>query len=89
MAEIHVQTKKGSGNSMWLWIVLAIVIIGAVVYYLMNRNKQATTATPPANTTSAIQYPVERISIDGLQLNQATAMYSCATTIPEPKALLS
>jgi len=56
MAEIHVQTKKNTGNATWLWIVLAIVIIGAVVYYLMNRNKAATTATPSNNSTSAVQY---------------------------------
>lgn len=40
MAEIHVQTKKQNTNSTWLWIVLAILLIGALVYYLMTRDNQ-------------------------------------------------
>lgn len=89
MAEIRVETKKGSGNLAWLWVVLALVIVGAVIYYLMNRNKPAGTTTPPANTTGAIQKIIERISIADLLLRQNTAMYCCASNIREPKALLS
>ena len=56
MAEIHVQAKKQSSNSAWLWIVLALLLIGALVYYLMTRNNetQATPATAPG-TTSELQ----------------------------------
>jgi hypothetical protein len=54
MAEIHVQAKKQSSNS-WLWIVIALLAIGALVYYLMTRNNQteATPVTP--GTTSQLQ----------------------------------
>ena len=53
MAEIHVQTKKHSAaGSMWIWIVVVLIIAAALIYYLANRNKNAGTAAPPANTTS-------------------------------------
>jgi hypothetical protein len=56
MAEIHVQAKKQSSNSAWLWIVIALLIIGAIVYYLMTRDNQTqvTPATTP-NTTSKLE----------------------------------
>ncbi|RYZ30977.1 MAG: hypothetical protein EOO10_00870 [Chitinophagaceae bacterium] len=47
MAEIHVQTKKHS-NSAWVWIVLALLIIGAVVYYMMTRNNNNQQQTTPS-----------------------------------------
>lgn len=51
MAELHVETKKhNTSGSMWLWIVLALVIIGALVWYLTSRNKNTNT-TPSNNTT--------------------------------------
>ena len=57
MAEIHVQTKKHSSNSAWLWIVLVLLIIGAVVYYLMTRNNNPQTG-PAAQPNAASQlYP--------------------------------
>ena len=54
MAEIHVQTKKQSSNSTWVWIVLALLIIGALVYYMMTRNNQRN-ATPASPTNAASQ----------------------------------
>lgn len=87
MAEIHVQTKKNTGNSTWLWIVLALVAIGAVVYYLINRNKAATTATPSANATSAVQYFADGQST--YMLWQPTGMTQTGNNIVQPKALLS
>ena len=50
MAEIHVQSKKHSPNTSWIWIVVVLLIAAAVVYYLMTRNKQqeAAPTTPPA-----------------------------------------
>lgn len=88
MAEIHVQTKKSTGNLTWLWIVLALIIIGVIVYYLMNRNKAATTASPPAKSTSAIQYFIGDKSIaDLLQQNKTICL--CANPIQQPKARLS
>jgi hypothetical protein len=59
MAEIHVQTKKHS-NLTWLWIVLALLIIGALVYYLMTRNNQQQT-NPVVQPDAASQvYPQSR-----------------------------
>lgn len=34
MAEIRVERKRGS--SVWVWVLLAIVLIAAVVWYLMT-----------------------------------------------------
>ncbi|HYD20935.1 MAG TPA: hypothetical protein VEB40_05620 [Flavipsychrobacter sp.] len=50
MAEIHVQSKKQSSNASWIWIIAALLVAAALVYYLMNRNKEqeATPAIPPA-----------------------------------------
>ena len=57
MAEIHVQAKKQTTNTSWVWIVLLIVIAAAVIYFL-TRNKDNTPeqnqVTPP-NTSSYIQ----------------------------------
>ena len=56
MAEIHVQAKKQSSNSAWLWIVIALLIIGAIVYYLMTRNNEAqVTPVPAPGATSEVQ----------------------------------
>lgn len=88
MAEIHVQTKKNTGSSAWLWIVLALILIGAVAYYLLNRGKADTTVTPPANTTGAIQYFVDHLNLEK-GLLQNTAMYLCAGSIQQPKVPLS
>jgi hypothetical protein len=58
MAEIHVQTKKQpTTNAAWVWIVLALLAIGALVYYLMTRNNQEQTApaTQPAATSQLNQ----------------------------------
>ncbi|HEY0040112.1 MAG TPA: hypothetical protein VGB71_05575 [Flavisolibacter sp.] len=66
MAEIHVQTKKRSSNSAWLWIVLALLIIGALVYYLMTRDNQSqnNNAVVQPNTSSKLNpeklYPQTR-----------------------------
>lgn len=59
MAEIHVQAKKQSSNSAWLWIVIALLIIGAIVYYLMNRDNQTqvTPATTPGTTSQLKTQP--------------------------------
>lgn len=54
MAEIHVEPKKQTSNSSWLWIVLALLIAAAVVYYLVTRNNNTDNTTAPANTTGAV-----------------------------------
>ncbi|HEV7330292.1 MAG TPA: hypothetical protein VGN63_04570 [Flavisolibacter sp.] len=57
MAEIHVEPKKHTSNSSWLWIVLVLLIAAAVVYYLVTRNNNTDNTTVPANTTGAISLP--------------------------------
>ena len=48
MAEIHVQARKhskASPTNMWLWLIIGILIIAAVVYYVYtNKNKDADNA---------------------------------------------
>ena len=39
MAEIHVAPRRRS--LAWLWILLALVVIGGLVYYFMFYNAQA------------------------------------------------
>ena len=51
MAEIHVEPKKNTSGANWLWIVLLILVLAAVIYYFMSRNDTNDTVTPPANTT--------------------------------------
>lgn len=57
MAEIHVEPKKHTSPSFWLWIVLALLIAAAVVYYLVTRNNDTNHITVPANTTGAVSLP--------------------------------
>jgi hypothetical protein len=78
MAELHVQTKKNTASSsLWIWIVLALIIVGAVIYYLMTRNKGTENTAPPANTTGAIEQEVNPLSIEVLLQQQNAAMYLC------------
>ena len=64
MAEIHVQPKKHS-SSLWLWILLALVVIAAV-YFLTRNNGKAENATDTMNTTSFVP-----ASYDAVQLFSA------------------
>jgi cytochrome c-type biogenesis protein CcmH/NrfG len=59
MAEIHVQAKKQSSNTVWLWIVLALALAVALVYYLLTRNTQTEVApaTPPGTTSQLKKSP--------------------------------
>ena len=57
MAEIHVQPKKGTSNTIWIWIAVVLIIAAAVVYYLVSRNKVNNNATTPASTTSKVLVP--------------------------------
>jgi hypothetical protein len=64
MAEIHVQPKKHS-SSLWLWILLALIVI-AVVYFLTRNNNRVERANDGMNTTSFVQP-----SYNGVQLLSA------------------
>jgi len=37
MAEIHVQAKK-KASSTWIWILVSLIIIAAIVVYVMMRD---------------------------------------------------
>lgn len=54
MAEIHVEPKKNS-TPVWIWIVLALLVIGALAYFLTRNNNntdQDNGAGTQTNTTS-------------------------------------
>ncbi|HEU0109627.1 MAG TPA: hypothetical protein VFQ73_02070 [Flavisolibacter sp.] len=53
MAEIHVQPKKQSSSSIWLWVVLALV--AAAVIYFLTRDNDRNDEGVIENTTSYIQ----------------------------------
>jgi hypothetical protein len=57
MAEIHVEAKKKT-NPVWLWIVLAVVIVAAIVYFAVRNKKveNGSTSNKP-NQTSSVQLP--------------------------------
>lgn len=56
MAEIHVQAKKNS-SSTWLWILVSLIIIAAVVVYIMMRDNGVNEKTvSKTNQTSSIMY---------------------------------
>lgn len=58
MAEIHVQTKK-SGSPVWLWVLLALLILGTIAYILIWRNNNKTdqkNTTNQSSQTSFIQF---------------------------------
>ena len=55
MAEIHVQTKKRA-TPLWIWLVLIILILGALAYLMILRsNKADQRNTNQTNPSSFIQ----------------------------------
>ena len=60
---------------MWLWIVLALIIAGAVIYYLTTRNKNANNAAPPANTTGYLHQSSNPFDIENIL--QDDTMFFC------------
>ena len=52
MAEIRVEPKRRS--LAWLWILLALALVAAVAWYLMNGGVRTIDSTAPAATTSAL-----------------------------------
>lgn len=56
MAELHVQAKKNT-SSTWLWILVSLIIIAAIVVYLMMRDNGASErSVSKPNQTSSIVY---------------------------------
>ena len=56
MAEIHVEPKKQTTPA-WVWILIGLVIIAAVVYFITKNNK--TNETAAAHPTSYIKPQTE------------------------------
>jgi bacteriorhodopsin len=57
MAEIHVEAKKKT-NPVWLWIVLAVVIVAAIVFFAVrNKKVENDNASNKPNQTSSVQIP--------------------------------
>lgn len=57
MAEIHVQTKR-RGSPIWVWILVALLILGTIAYILVwrnNKTNQKNTSNSPG-PTSFIQF---------------------------------
>lgn len=61
MAEIHVQPKKKS-SSAWVWILISLLIIAAIVVYVMMRNNPSNPGASlnQKSQTSAIQYHLDQ-----------------------------
>jgi heme/copper-type cytochrome/quinol oxidase subunit 2 len=57
MAEIHVRAKKhNTSNTMWIWIVIALLVIATVIYFVMRNNDSTpNNTTTPAYPTSQVQ----------------------------------
>jgi hypothetical protein len=49
MAELSVQPKR---RAVWPWILLALLIIGALVYFLVYRNNNTNDVTNVTPTTT-------------------------------------
>ena len=47
MAQIRIEQKRSSVG--WLWLILALIVVGVLVWYLLGRG---TAATESPNTTA-------------------------------------
>jgi len=52
MAEIRVEPKKRA-TPVWIWVVLALVLLGVIAYFLVRNKKteESNTVTKPAPTS--------------------------------------
>lgn len=52
MAEIHVQAKKKTGSA-WVWIIVGVILIAAIVFFMWrsNQTKKTNTTSQPASTS--------------------------------------
>ena len=62
MAEIHVEAKKKT-NPVWLWIVLVVVIVAAIVYFAVRNKRVENGNANKPNQTSYIQIPGARAAL--------------------------
>lgn len=60
MANLHVQPKRK--NYLWVWIlIIVILIVAAVIYYMNNYKKDATSAL---NESSSLTLKLAQIDVD-------------------------
>ena len=60
MAQIRIEPKRSSLG--WLWIIIALIIVGVIVWYLLGRSAAATElpgATSPPHTISSQVVPAQ------------------------------
>jgi len=61
MAEIHVMPKKRT-TPVWIWLILAAVIVAVVVYFAVRNKKSDNSSTSnKPNQTSYVQHADERV----------------------------
>ncbi len=52
MAEIAIE-KKSQGTSWWLWLLLALIVIGGLIWYFAARDRDSSTETRNRSDTTA------------------------------------
>ena len=55
MADIHVETKKHNTTPAWIWILVALAIIGLLAYFL-TRNNTTENENRGVNNNNATSY---------------------------------
>ena len=56
MAQIRIEQKRSSLG--WLWVIIALIIVGVIVWYLLGRG---TAATESPKTTSRATTPSSQV----------------------------
>jgi hypothetical protein len=57
MAQIRIEQKRSSLG--WLWVVLALILVGVIIWYLLGRG---TVATGSPNTTAPASTPSSQVA---------------------------
>lgn len=70
MAELHVQPKRNS--YWWVWLILALLIIGGAIYWYLNYYQKGTGTVVPARDSTAVTTPPTGDSVN-LAMGQASA----------------
>lgn len=52
MTELHVEKKKSNG---WIWILLILILLGAIAYWLLSDNNNTNNEAPVADTMQTEQ----------------------------------
>jgi ABC-type polysaccharide/polyol phosphate export permease len=67
MAQIRIEQKRSSLG--WLWVIIALIIIGVIIWYLLGRSTAATesrNASSPSATPSSQVVPAQGALSTGL-----------------------